>query len=93
MFATLARRCLLEAAVLRKLPILHGRLGLALPMRDSSIPPWCAIQSTNAFPNCDVAERVDLLGMERGYDELNCCSIPNLLQPIAAGTLAGVGLP
>jgi hypothetical protein len=78
--------------VFEKLPILHGWLGLALPMRDSSIPPSCAIQSTDAFPNCDVAERVDLPGMERGYDELNCL-IPNLFRPIAAGTPAGVGLP
>jgi hypothetical protein len=39
-----------------------------------------------------VAELVDLPGMERGYGELNS-SILNLFQPIAAGTLAGVGLP
>jgi hypothetical protein len=39
-----------------------------------------------------VAERIDLPGMERGYDELNC-SIPNFFRPIAAGTPAGVGLP
>jgi hypothetical protein len=45
-----------------------------------------------AIPNCDVAELVDLPGMERGYGELNS-SILNLFQPIAAGTPAGVGLP
>jgi hypothetical protein len=39
-----------------------------------------------------VAERVDSLGMERGYDELNF-SLLNFIQQFATGTPAGVGLP
>ena len=62
----------------REVTDLHGWLGLGLPMRDSLIPPWCVIQSTSSFPNCDVAERVDLPGTERVYDELNS-SILNLI--------------
>lgn len=73
-----------------RLPNLHGWPGLALPMRDSSLPRLCAIQSTNTVRNCDAAEQTDLPQGGRVDNDLNS-SILNLIEQNATGTLAEVG--